>query len=413
MLTDAQCRRAKGADRPAKLTDERGLYLYVTTSGFRSWRFRYRFDGKEKKLTFGAYPEVSLAEARERRDDARRALRDRVDPAEARRVARAEQADARHGFEAVAREWFEGNRSMWSEHHAADVIRSLDRDVFPKLGADQIRSITVPMVLEVLRAIESRPAIETAKRVRQRMSAVFVYAIAQGIADADPAATVRGALKPLRRGRQPAIVDLEKARKVLADAEAVPAFPATRLGLRLLALTAVRPGELRWATWDEFEDIDGPAPLWRIPVARMKGNLARKEEHGGDHLVPLSRQAVDVLHAARALTGRGPLPFPNARHAHKPMSENAIGYLLNRAGYHNRHVPHGWRATFSTVMNSRFKGDADVIELMLAHVPQNKVKHAYDRAEHMERRRELAQLWADLIADGLPPAAEMVLGERR
>jgi integrase len=171
-----------------------------------------------------------------------------------------------------------------------------------------------------------------------------------------------------------------------------------------LALTVVRPGEIRGATWSEFEALDGSAPLWRIPAARMK---AKRE-----HLVPLARQAVDVLLATRPLTGRGPLVFPNARHAHRPMSENAIGYLLNRAGYHSRHVPHGWRATFSTVMNERFRADRHVIDLMLAHAPQDKTESAYNRALHLDRRRELVQVWADLLLDGALDSGALVHGRR-
>ncbi|WCT75007.1 integrase arm-type DNA-binding domain-containing protein [Sphingomonas naphthae] len=421
MLSDTQCRRAKAIDKPVKLSDEKGLYLFVTPAGGRIWRLKYRFAGKEKKLVFGPYPEVSLAEARDLRDEARRLLRDHHDPAVTKKAALVtSRADNANTFELIATQWHALNKGMWATRHAEDVIHSLKRDVFPAIGALPIRDIKTPKVLELLRAIEARPAIETAKRVRQRISAVFVYAIGEGIADDDPAAVVKSALKPLHRGKQPAITDLVKARKVLADAEAEDAHPVTKLALRLLALTAVRPGELRGARWDEIEGIDwsDPAaqpvePLWRIPAARMKGRLTRKEEVGGDHLVPLSRQAIDVLRTAYSLSGRGPLPFPNARHSHRPMSENAIGYLLNRAGYHHRHVPHGWRATFSTIMNERFKADHDIIELMLAHVAQNKVKAAYDRAAHLDRRRELAQLWADLIADGLRPAAEVIIGPRR
>ena len=413
-LTDAECRKAKGREKPYKLADANGLYLHVTPSGGRNWCLKYRFGGKEKKLTFGPYPDVSLVIARDKRDEARRLLRDDVDPGVEKKNKSAKAvAAAGVTFEKVARDWYETNASMWGTIHAGDVIRSLERDVFPSIGSMPIRSIETPKVLEVLRAIEKRPAIETAKRVRQRMSAVFVYAISQGLTASDPALVVRGALKPLRKGKQPAITDLKKARRILVDAEAENAHPVTKLGLRLLALTAVRPGELRAASWSEFEDLDGDEPLWRIPAARMKGNLDRKEEEGGDHLVPLARQAVDVLTVAKQMSGRGPLPFPNARHSHKPMSENAIGYLLNRAGYHSRHVPHGWRATFSTIMNERFKADHAIIELMLAHVPTNKVKAAYDRAQHMDRRRELAQVWADLIAEGLPPAGEMIIGPRR
>ena len=418
-LSDAQCRKAKAADKPIKLADDRGLYLYVAPSGLRSWRLKYRHAGKEKKLTFGAYPEVSLAEARERRDEARRIIRDGRDPgAERRARAEAEAPNPAHLFEAVARDWHARNRRLWSPRHAGDVLHSLERDAFPTLGHLPVRIITTPKVLEAVQAVEARPAIETARRARQRISAVFAYAIAQGLCDHDPAHVVKGALQPLRKGRQPAIVDLDEARVMLAKAEGEAAHPLTRLALRLLALTAVRPGELRGMRWDEIEGVDwatGAAvePLWRIPAARMKGKLDRKEEVGGDHLVPLAPAAVDVLLTVRQLSGRGPLPFPNARRSHVPMSENALGYLLNRAGYHQRHVPHGFRALFSTVMNGRYRADGHVIELMLAHVPKDKVRAAYDRAAHMERRRELAEIWAGLILEGRPDAEVMLDGPRR
>jgi integrase len=237
------------------------------------------------------------------------------------------------------------------------------------------------------------------------MSAVFVYGIASGICQADPAAIVKGAMAPLIKGRQPAIVDLDEAREVLRRAEEEPAHPVTKLALRLLALTAVRPGEIRGASWHEFERLDGREPLWRIPALRMK----MKQEP----LVPLSRQAVAVIAAVRSLTGRGPLVFPNARHALRPMSENAIGYLLNRAGYHSRHVPHGWRATFSTIMNERYQHDRQVIDLMLAHAPKDKTEAAYNRAAHMPRRRELAQAWSDLLLADMPEPASLICGARR
>jgi integrase len=406
MLTDAAIRAAKAADKPRKLTDQAGLYLQVTPAGSKLWRMRYEFGGREKLLSFGPYPDVSLAEARNRRDAAKRLLRDGRDPGLEKRLERTRTQEAlANSFEAVAREWYARMASSWTERHANDVLTSLERDVFPQLGPLPISEIGPPVVLAVLRAIEARPAIETARRVRQRMSAVFVYGIASGICQMDPAAIVQGAMAPLVKGRQPAIVDLDEAREVLQRAEAVPAHPVTKLALRLLALTAVRPGEIRGAAWHEFEQLEGSEPVWRVPAPRMK----MKQEH----LVPLSRQAVEVITVVRSLTGRGPLVFPNARHAHRPMSENAIGYLLNRAGYHSRHVPHGWRATFSTIMNEQYRDDRQVIDLMLAHAPKDKTEAAYNRAAHMGRRRELAQAWADMLLKDTPDAAMLVHGPRR
>lgn len=406
MLTDRQIRAAAPAEGDYKLPDGQGLHLLITKGGARLWRYRYSFGGKEKMLSLGRYPEVTLAAAREARQAARDVLRAGRDPSIERRLHRASSlAQAENTLEAVARRWHAQMTPGWTETHAKDVLLSLEAHAFPALGPLPIRDITTPMVLAVLRLVEGRPAIETAHRVGQRLSAIFIHAVAEGLAETDPAATARKALRPVVRGRQPALTDLDELRQVLRAAEAVPAHPVTRLGLRLLALTALRPGELRAATWGEFEDLDGPEPTWRVPAPRMKMRT--------EHLVPLSRQAVEVLAAVRVLSGRGPLPFPSTRHAHKPMSENALGYLLNRAGYHHRHVPHGWRAGFSSVMNERFREDRALIDLMLAHAPKDRVEAAYNRAVHQVRRRELAQAWADLLLEGAAPAAALLTGARR
>lgn len=414
MLTDAQIRKAKPAEKPYKLTDGGGLHLYVSPAGGRLWRVRYEVGGKEKLLSLGPYPEVSLADARHARDEAKRALRAGKDPGIVKKLSRATSVEqSAHTFEKVSREWFALQRSTWSATHAGDVIRSLERDVFPHIGDIGIRDLTAPVILKLLRDIEQRQAVETARRIRQRMSSVFVYAIASGIAEADPAAIVQGAMAPLKKGRQPAITDLAKARQIIADADAVPAHPVTKLALRLLALTALRPGTLITTPWSEMDEIDPDHPVWRVPAGRLKLRLHMKGDETRDHLVPLSRQAIETIQALRHLTGSGPLLFPNTRHAHLPMSENAIGYLLNRAGYHHRHVPHGWRATFSTIMNKHFGEDRHVIDFMLAHAPKDRIEAAYNRHAYLERRIELAQLWADLIAEGLRPASELLALPRR
>ncbi|MEK9209691.1 tyrosine-type recombinase/integrase [Sphingomonas sp. 2378] len=432
MLTDTAVKKAERRDKPYKMADSGGLYLHVAPTGSKSWRMKFRFDGKEKLLTFGPYPEVKLSEARERRDEARRQIRDHIDPSGARRRAREgrdQQAldEARAvSFEAAARAWFDLQKGRWAPVHADDVITSLERDVFPAFGARALTEIDAPAVLKALRAVEDRGSIETAKRLRQRISAVFAMYISEGVVALDPAAAVGKALRPLpKKGRQPALTDVDEARGVLIAAEASGASPVTKLASRLLALTQSRPGMIRGAEWEEFEGIDwtgeryGPfMPLWRVPAARMKLVSDLKAEEAFEHLIPLPWQAVDALLAVRRLSGRGRLVFPSQRHSHRPLSENAIGYLYNRVGYHGRHVPHGWRAAFSTTMNALAKrqrrvGDDDVIELMLAHVPANKVKAAYDRAGHMERRRELSQEWADMLMKGLAPANDVLGGRRR
>lgn len=432
MLTDAAVKRAEPRDKPYKLADSGGLYLYVAPTGLKSWRMKFRLHDKEKLLTFGPYPEVKLSEARERRDEARRQLREQVDPSGARRRALAAKAareaeDAKAvRFEESARRWHDMQKGRWVPVHAEDVITSLERDVFPDLGDKPVSAITAPMVIETLRKVERRGSIETARRLRQRISGVFALLVSEGVVPVDPAASIGKALMPLpKKGKQPSLTDPDEAREVLIAAEASGASPITKFASRFLALTQARPGMVRGVEWDEIEGVDwddrqfGPfLPIWRVPARRMKLILDLKDEDSFEHIIPLSWQAVDVLRAVRRLTGRNKLIFPSQRHSHKPLSENAIGYLYNRVGFHGRHVPHGWRAAFSTTMNSlalkrKNTGDPGVIELMLAHVPENKVKAAYDRAGHMERRRQLGQEWSDLLMKNMRPAGDLIGGARR
>lgn len=413
MLTDMQIKKAKPAEKAFKLPDGGGLHLFVSTAGGKLWRFRYEFDGKEKLLSIGPYPAISLVDARAARDKAKADLRSGRDPGITKKLEKlSQEVSSDNSFEVIAREWYELQKPVWGDKHASDVIESFEDDVFPIVGRVPVTDISAANVLALLRIIEKRGAKEKARRIRQRMSAVFVYAISSGRADNDPAAVVKNAMAPLIKGKQPAITDLAKAREILLKVDAEPAHPVTKLALRILALTAVRPGTLAttpWVEWAEFDD----APLWQIPAARMKLRRQHKDDEARDHIVPLSRQAVEAIDALRFISGRGPLAFPNARHAHKPMSENAMGYLLNRAGYHHKHVPHGWRSTFSTVMNERFMADSRVIDVMLAHTQKDKVEGAYNRALYLDRRRELAQIWADLILEGARPAHELIAGPRR
>ena len=416
-LTDAEIQRAKRAEKPYKMPDGGGLHLFVSTAGGKLWRYRYEIAGKEKLLSLGTYPAMGLEAARKARDEARDTVANGRDPAafkKLRKLAATQSAD--NTFEAIAREWYELTKPLWVERHARDVIDSLENDgnaIFKTLGKIPITDITAPDVLSLLRPIEKRGAKEAARRIRQRLSAIFVYAIASGRATNDPAAVVKGAMAPMKKGRQPAITDLAEAKAMLANVNAEKAHPVTKLALRILALTVVRPGTLAGTPWTEWTGLDPKEPTWHIPAERMKLRLQHKDDETRDFLVPLARQTVEAIDALRILTGRGPLAFPNARHAHKQMSENAIGYLLNRAGYHHRHVPHGFRALFSTVMNERYRADKPVIDLMLAHVPKDRVEAAYNRAEHLERRRELAQIWADLLLESAVPAINLLTGPRR
>lgn len=411
MLTDTAVRKAKAQEKPYKLSDTGGLFLLVTPPGGRLWRFKYRIDGKEKLLAIGRYPDVSLADARKARDRAKELLSEGRDPSVAKQLNRFEiRRQAEDTFEKVAREWHEVNKVQWTDVHSRDVIRSLERDAFPKIGVLPIAEIDAPTVLELLRGIEKRGSGETARRIRQRISAVYTFAIASGRATNDPAALVVGAMAPVMKGRQPAITDLEEARQIIRDVDATPGHPVTKLAIRLLALTAVRPGVIGSTPWHELPQ---GATLWTVPAERMKLIKRLKNDPNRDHIVPLSRQAIETIEAVRTITGRGPMVFPNNRHAHKPMSENAMGYMLNRAGYHSRHVPHGWRSTFSTIMNERFPADRAIIDFMLAHVPKDEVESAYNRALYLDRRAELAQIWADLLMDGLPPPMTLTTLPRR
>jgi integrase len=452
VLTDAKIKAAKPRATAYKLADSGQLFLHVTPAGGKHWRMNYTFgknaQGKpaQKTLTFGPYgnpPGLTLVEARRRRDEAKVLLRDGKDPAVERRVAsKVRAAESENTFKLVARRWFalrsgwdlakldekrraDGTWSLtdaahwatgngiWSIVHASDVLRSLERDVFEEIGDLPITAIESPKVLEVLNAIAQRGAIETAHRVCQRISDVYVYAVPAGLAKANPAASMSKALPKVPRSKkQPSIIDgirdhdaqIAAVRTMLKACDDERCRASTKFALRLLALTAVRPNEIQNARWSEIEDLDGPEPLWRIPAERMKGDQDRKAEEMGEHLVPLSPQAVAIIRALRPLTGGYQLMFPSERHVHRPISENTLRALLIRAGYYQRHVPHGFRAAFSTIMNERPKGpdgrhddDRAVIDLMLAHVPKDKVEGAYNRAAYMSRRRELAQAWADLV----------------
>jgi integrase len=428
-LTDTQARKALPGDKDYKLADAGGLYLFVTSKGAKSWRLKYRFAGKEKRLVFGRYPEVTLAQARDERDAARRLLREHRDPAiEERKRKMAAHAAAGATFKRVAGDWHEAQRARWSPLQATKVRQALERDVYPAFGDLPLLDIDGPTVLKMLRKVEARGAIDTAKRIRQHVSAVFGYGMAEGLCPADPAATIGRALKPTPRGgKQPAVKDLVAARELLTTMEASTSGPLTKLASRLLALTVVRPGIVRAATWSEFEGIDwsdpaAPAPdaLWRISAERMKLEQEDKGDVAFEHVVPLPPQAVEVLRAARRLSGRIDFLFPSIRSTRTPMSENTIGYMYARNGYSGRHVPHGWRSTFSTIMNElavaeQRDSDRAIIDAMLAHKPKglSGSEMAYNRALHMPRRRALAQAWADMLVDGLRPAGDLLAGQER
>lgn len=410
MLTNAAVRSARRKPCAYKLSDGQGLHLYVAPTGLRSWRLRFRLGGREQLLTIGQYPDVDLAGAREAAAAARDALRAGRDP----REERAARAEVDRTFASVARAWHAHWLSSWTEVHAGDVITSLERDVFPAIGAIDVDDIGAGDIRDLLRVVEARGAIETAKRLRQRISKVFGFAIANEWAEVDPSTAVRHALAaaPIA-GEQLALVTVEDARALLA-ASATAGGPAiVELASRFLALTGVRQGAMRGMRWDEIEGVDWvgefvqqPEAVWRVPAARMKLAKAKKGDPRFDHIVPLSRQAVELLRIVRGLAIDTVLVFARGGGG-APIAESAIGALYRKAGFAGRHVPHGWRATFSTILNERFPAERVTIDRALGHAAKKgaevnvKVEGAYNRSKQLGPRRRVMQIWADLL---MPPA---------
>jgi integrase len=417
-MNDLKCKNAKPRDKAYKISDSHGLYLHVLPTGMRVWRWNFRIDGSEQTMTFGRYPELSLADARLERAAADKIRRSGADPRQDRQKVKQTHADAEAAtFKAVALRWHAQRQDRWTAIHAANIKAGLERDVFPHIGGLPVSKVTSKMVMSILEPIEARGSVDRAHRLRQQLSAIFQVAIALDLTEHDPAAKLKGALRPKINGRQPALRSIEDARALLLAAEKEPGHPLTKLASRLLALTAVRSGSLRHAEPHEFK-LESDSPIWRIPAAKMKLSKAEKQSEAFDFIVPLAPQAVEVVKLALKLTQGGKYVFPNARFANKPMSENAISTMYRRLPkFSSRHVPHGWRATFSTVMNDRAQeleraGDRAIIDLMLAHKPGG-VEALYNRATYMPRRRQIAEEWAELLVGQLPPPASLLEGPRR
>lgn len=398
MISDLEARKAKPKDKPYKLTDERGLYLLVNTNGGKLWRMNYRLDGKQKTLAFGAYPDVSLAQAREKREAARRLLAEGIDPTEHRKTQeRATVERATNSFEAVAREWVAKFGPTWEPAHAAKVARRLELDVFPWLGARPIAEITAPELLSVLRRIEARGAMETAHRARQNCGQVFRYAVATGRAERDPSADLRGALPPTRVKHRSTITEPAEIGALLRALWSYRGSYVTRAALQLAPLLFVRPGELRKAEWSE---IDLDRAEWNIPAARMKMREA--------HLVPLAVQSVAILRDLHPLTGTGRYVFPSPRTGERPMSDNGVLSALRRMGYGKEEMTgHGFRAMARTVLDEVLGFRVDIIEHQLAHTVRDPLGRAYNRTKHLDERRRMMQAWADYL-DGLREGAKVL-----
>jgi integrase len=385
-LTETRIRAARPAEKPYKVFDERGLFMLVTPSGGRLWRLRYRHGGVEKLLAIGAYPDVSLKRAREKRDDARKLLADGIDPSAKRRAEKEQQVNT---FEAVAREWLVLQEKSLDESTLTRERSRLQNFVFPHLGNLPIAQITPPELLAVLRRIESRGTNDTAHRTRSICSRVFRYAVATGRAERDCTVDLRGALPAVTVGHFAAITQPAKIGELLRAIDGYVGQPATHAALKLAPYVFVRPGELRQAEWPEFELA---AAEWRIPGERMKA--------GEPHLVPLSTQAIEILKWLQPITGHGRYLFPSLRTPTRPISDNTLNAALRRLGYSGEEMTgHGFRSMASTCLNE-LGWHPDLIELQLAHAERNKVRAAYNRAQRLDERRKMMKAWADYI-DGL------------
>jgi integrase len=390
MLTIGAVKAAAPQVRAYKLSDGGGMFLFVTPTGAKSWRLKYRWRGREKLLVLGRWPDMALPAARAARELAKQQLLAGVDPGK--------KADRGDSFEPIARAWHAHQLERWSPAHAEDVLASLVRDVFPAIGARPIGSIEPNELLELVRDVEARGCLESAGRLRQRLSAIFGFAIAEGHKTKDAAAQLGRAMKGGKLATpHPALVSIDDCRQLLEECAGLEVAPAVLGASQLLALTAVRLDAVRGMQWDEVEDLDGDAPIWRVPAARMKLSRAKKNEDRFAHLVPLSPAAAEVLRAARKHACRSKLVFPGRDRA-RPIGAATLRALYGRTSFAGRHVPHGWRASFSTILNEEMGETwSAAIDAALAHSPKDKVEAAYNRAERLQRRRDLMNRWGEML----------------
>ena len=402
-LTELAIKKAKPNTeaKPYKMADGGGMYLEVQPNGSKYWRLKYRFGGKEKRLALGVYPDVTLSDARERREQARKLLANGVDPSAVKQAQKtAVIALTENSFEVIAREWFIRHAPNWKENHSSKIIARLEKDVFPWIGATPIANINAPALLAAIRRIEERGALETAHRALACCGQVFRYAVATGRAERDPTGDLRGALPPVKKEKHfAAITDPKKVGELMRDIEGYSGSYIVKSAFKLSPLLFVRPGELRKMEWAEL-DLDKAE--WIIPADKMK--------MGVTHIVPLAKQAVEVLRAIQPLTGRSKYVFHGERDHDRPMSDNAIRSALRRMGWANDEMtPHGFRAMASTILdNMGYK--QEWLERQLAHEEPNKIKAAYKREAwrmYLPERTAMMQAWADYLG-GLAAGAEVI-----
>lgn len=399
-LTDTKLRNAKPTEKAYKLQDGQGLYLEIRPSGSKFWRYRYwKPDGKDGLYTIGEYPAVSLSDARKEREWAREQAKQGMNPTDVKKIERLAKMDENaNTFESVAREWIAENKKHWSERYAKQVEDNLKKDVFPTIGAYPIRMVKASHLLDIIKKVDKRGAGSIAVLIRQWSSQIFRYAIPNQKAEADPAASLDGALKrkPVRHNPP---LSKDEIPVFVKKLDGYGGYLGTKISIRLMMLTFVRTQELRLAEWRE---VDLDAAEWRIPAVRMK--MSKHMKPGEVHIVPLSRQAVAMLRELHTISGGREHLFPNLRTPKSCMTGTTINRVLERLGYLGQFSGHGFRTTASTMLHELgFR--PEVIEKQLAHAERNKVKAAYNHAEYLVERREMMQAWADWI-DGLVSAAE-------
>ena len=393
-LTDTAIRNAKPAAKPVRLYDFGGLYLEISPAGGKLWRLKYRVAGREKRLALGAYPQISLADARERRDQAKKLLAQGTDPGLAKKQEKAEALIQGETFEVIAREWYAKQEPTWAASHATRLMGRLERLVFPFMGALPIRGVGAPELLALARRIESRGTVDTAHRIVQIVGQIMRYAVATGRAERNPSSDLRGALTPVKVKHHSSLTDPKDIARLLRAIDGYTGQFVTLCALRLAPLVFVRPGEFRRAEWAE---IDLDSAEWRIPANKMKMRTP--------HVVPLSRQAVAILRELHALTGGGQYVFPGLRPG-RTMSENTINAALRGLGFAKDEMTgHGFRSMASTLLHEQ-GWPSDVVERQLAHAERNTVKASYNFAEHMPERRKMMQAWADYL-DGIKAGAKV------
>jgi len=386
-LSTAKIQKATAQKRTVRLFDGRGLYFEIAPTGSRWWRFKYRFAGKEKRISLGVYPDVGLKKARDRRDEMRKLVADGIDPSAARKQQKLMALDAAaNTFEAVAREWFEKHSANWEASYSVKLLARLEANIFPWLGDRPIRDIKPPELLSVLRRVESRGVLETAHRLMNYCGNIYRYAVATGRAERDISSDLRGALPPSTPQHHACVTDPEGVAALLRAIDGYRGSNVTRYALQLAPLVFVRPGELRKAEWSE---IDLEAGEWRIPPGRMKMKTK--------HIVPLSSQAVAILRALQPLTGKGHYVFPGARRRERCMSENTVNGALRRLGWSGSEMTgHGFRSMASTLLNEQ-GWNRDATLRQLAHTERNSIRAAYNYAEHLPERRRMMQAWSDYL----------------